>query len=58
MLVATGKTHFAGVIGDTLRVNPSLEKILSNVSRRGVVLFDSIRATDDWGMSQRVARSR
>ena len=45
-------------MGVTLSVNPRRLRSLRSVSRRGVVLLDSIRATDDCGILHKLARSR
>ena len=41
------KDHFVNAIGEILKVNPSCLNSFRRVSRRGVVLLDSIRAIDD-----------
>ena len=44
--------------GSATRVSPSSRKILKRVLRFGVVLPDSILATEEWGRPQSCARSR
>ena len=43
---AIRKDHFENVAGDILKVNPSCLNSFRRVSRRGVVLLDSIRAIE------------
>ena len=52
------KNYTVGLTGETVSVNPRCWKIFKRVPRLGVVLHDSILATEDCGRPHMAASSR